>query len=913
MATQVANQVAARGRRPAVSAGVPIVPAKITPPGVPDWALTRQRITKLIAQGTRWCPLTVLTAPAGAGKTMALALWTAAQPDTVAWICLDGYDNRPEVFWSHVVAALRRSGVAVPAVLPAARGRAGDRVFLLELAAALAAQDPPVTLVLDDLHLLTDPQVLDGLDYVLRNTGAGFRLVVSARMDPLRLHRYRLAGELTEIRAGDLAFTVPEAGELMARHGITLTADSLECLTRRTEGWAAGLRLAAISMGTHPDPDQFIEELLTEGSAVTGYLVAEVLDPQPPVVREFLLSTSILEQVSGEAASELTGNEQAGRILPALARANAFVQPAGSGWYRYHPLFAEVLRLKLTREHPDRVAPLHRRAARWYERNGQLTDAVRHATHADDWPLAARIVIDALAISEIIEPWGSPSLAEEFTVIPHGQAWAEPALHLVSAAVALSAGRPEFSAAALDAADGILDRLPADQEPACRLAAALIRLAAARRTGDLAAAGAAAARAEVLVNSVPDAKLARHRRIRARLLSSRGAVELWSGQLDQAARTLDQAARTLDQAARTLDSGVAAATAAGEEDERADCLGHLALTEALCGRLGRAAIVAAQATAALTTGEPRLPVPHPSPAALVALAWVHLERNELRQAHSRLKQADAALGVTPDKLIGAVAWLAAAYGGLAQGRAAVTAKIVARARSGWLVPAWLEQRLSLVESWAYAAAGDTQAALAAAGRSGPETSPEAAVTLARAWVAAGDAENATRALTPVLATNSEAPGRVRLQAWLVDAQLSYHRGDRARGRRSLASALRLAEPEQLRLPFVIERGWIEPVLRRDPELVRAHRRVVATTLSGGHLPARPSSPDQGPILAVEPLSAREREVLRHVSGLLSTAEAASEMHISVNTLKTHLKHIYRKLATTRRSEAVRRARQLELI
>ena len=179
--------------------------------------------------------------------------------------------------------------------------------------------------------------------------------------------------------------------------------------------------------------------------------------------------------------------------MPALARANAFVQPTGSGWYRYHPLFAEVLRLKLTREHPDRLAPLHRRAARWYERNGQLTDAVRHAAQAGDWPLAARIVIDGLAISEIIEPRGSPSLAEEFTGMPHGQAWTEPAPHLVSAAVALSAGRPELSVAALDAADAILERLPADQEAACRLAAALIRLAAARRTGDFTAAAAAAA------------------------------------------------------------------------------------------------------------------------------------------------------------------------------------------------------------------------------------------------------------------------------------------------------------------------------------------------------------------------------------------------------------------------------------
>ena len=198
-------------------------------------------------------------------------------------------------------------------------------------------------------------------------------------MDPLPLHRYRLAGELTEIRASDLAFTVAEAGELLARHGITLSADSLECLTRRTEGWAAGLRLAAISMGTHPDPDQFAAELITDDSAVTGYLVQEVLNTQPPEVRDVLLSTSILEHVSAEAASELAGNERAGRILPALARANAFVQPIGSGRYRYHPLFAEVLRLRLKHEYPDRIAPLHRRAARWYERHGQLTDAVRHA------------------------------------------------------------------------------------------------------------------------------------------------------------------------------------------------------------------------------------------------------------------------------------------------------------------------------------------------------------------------------------------------------------------------------------------------------------------------------------------------------------------------------------------------------
>ncbi|MGO9081576.1 MAG: LuxR C-terminal-related transcriptional regulator [Streptosporangiaceae bacterium] len=899
MTTQVANQAAPRARWPTISSDAPILTSKITAPGVPDWVVPRPRIIELIAQGTRWCPLTIANGPAGAGKTMALVLWAASGPGPVAWVGLDEYDNEPEVFWSYVVAALRRSGVAVPGALPAATREAGH-LFLLRLAAALAAQDPPVTLVLDDLHLLTDPQVLDGLDYVLRNTGARLRLVASARMDPpLPLHRYRLAGQLTEIRASDLAFTVAEARLLLARHGITLTADSLECLTRRTEGWAAGLRLAAISMGTHPDPDQFVTELITDNSALTGYLVAEVLDAQPPAARDVLLSTSILEQVSAQAASELTGNEQAAAILPAVAHANGFVQPTRSGWYRYHPLFAEVLRLKLSREYPDRRAALHRRAARWYERNGQLTDAVRHAAETGDWQLAASIAIDHLAIGEIIEPRGSPSLAGEFGRMPHGQAWTEPQPHLVSAATALSAGRHESSTAALDAAEAILERLPADQEVASRLAAAMIRLAASLRSGDRAAATAAAARAEVLASRVPGDTLARHPGIRARVLSGRGAVELWSGHLDEAADVLE--------------SGVAAATACGGEDEPADCLGYLALAEALRGRLRRAATVAGRATAALAAGQQRPPDPHPSPAALVALAWVHLEHYELREAHSRLTQADAALGADPDKLIAAAAWLAAAYGGLAEGRAAAAAQSVARARSGWAVPAWLDHKLSLVQSRAYATAGDIPAALAAAERAGSDTSVEATVTLAHAWATAGDTMNARRVLGPALAALSGEPDRVHLQARLVDARLSYTSGDPPRGRRSFTSALRLAEPEQLRLPFVLERSWIGPVLRRDPELAHAHQHLLAPTLRHDQLPAPRAAPEQAATMAAEPLSEREREVLRHVSRMLTTPEVASEMHISTHTVKTHVQNICRKLAVTRRGEAVRRARQLELI
>jgi LuxR family maltose regulon positive regulatory protein len=222
-------------------------------------------------------------------------------------------------------------------------------------------------------------------------------------MDPLLpLHRYRLAGQLTEIRASDLAFSLDEAGLLLEQHGGPLKEDALESLNRRTEGWAAGLRLAAISLVAHPDPDLFVKELMAEDSALTCYLVNEVLDVQPPEVREILLGTSILEHVSGEAAAELTGDDQAASILASLAHTNALVQPIGSGWYRYHTLFAEMLRLRLRYEHPDRVVALHQRAARWSERNNMPADAVRHAIAAGDWPLAAAVVVDDQAIGQIL-------------------------------------------------------------------------------------------------------------------------------------------------------------------------------------------------------------------------------------------------------------------------------------------------------------------------------------------------------------------------------------------------------------------------------------------------------------------------------------------------------------------------------
>ena len=888
MAARTAVGSAERARASADS-DVSILRSKITMPAAPDWAVPRPRLDQLIADGVQG-PLTALMGPPGMGKTLAMASWAAGNQSSsrVAWVTLDEFDNRPRVLWGYVMTALRRAGVAVPHVSwSAACVDTMDHEFLVRLASALAAAEPPVILVLDDLHLLTERPALQGLTYLMRNAPQGLRVMVASRIDPLLpLHRFRLTGELTEIRADQLAFSVPEAGVLMAQHDVALRQDALECLTERAEGWAAGLRLAAISMQGHPDPEQFVKEFVAEDSPVVGYLVEEVLNAQPPGIRDLLLRTSILDSFDTGIASELS-DEHARNDVSDLVRANAFVLPAGSGWYRYHALFADVLRLKLRHESPDLVPELHRRAAGWYRRNGLLTQAVRHAAAAGDWQLAARIVVGELAVGQLTETGGDHSLADEFTRMRPAQAWTTPEPLLVAAALALAEDRP--ASTWLAAAEGMLGALPAAEATPARLAAAQIRLAASRRTGDLGSMAAAVVEAQAMLAAVPTAVVARCPWIGAQVLSGRGAVELWSGHLGEAAATFEAA--------------IAAVPAAGSTHERAGCLGYLALADALRGRLNRAAGTAGEAE--------RLPAPI-TPAAHVALAAVHVERNELRQAHGDLKRAEAALRLHPDRLTGTVACLVAARKALAEGHPDSAVEIVRKARYGGPLPYWLERRLAMLESRACAAAGDATSALDAAGRTDP-ASLEAAVTQAHAWLAAGDPQAARKSLAGHRERSEAVPDHVRLEAWLATAQISYGSGDRGEGRRSLQRALRLGEPERLRLPFTLERAWLRRVLRADPDLAHVYRDLLEPDLVG---PAREPAPQPGaraaPVM-LEPLSSREREVLQYAAEMLDTMEIAAVLFISVNTVKSHLKSIYRKLAVTHRGEAVRRARELRIL
>ncbi|MBV9096134.1 MAG: hypothetical protein JO132_20055, partial [Streptosporangiaceae bacterium] len=461
---------------------------------------------------------------------------------------------------------------------------------------------------------------------------------------------------------------------------------------------------------------------------------------------------------------------------------------------------------------------------------------------------------------------------------------------------------------ALAAAENMLGQLPGHDEVPSRLAAAEVRFALARRTGALPAARAAAADAVALVRRLPPESLERHPGLHGQLGAAQALVEFWSGDFAQAAAAFRAASPAMQSAY-----------------ERAGCLGRLAQIEAVSGRLTSAMTLAADAAELFRQD---LTAEHPHRAATVARAYVHLQRHELAEARRQLRGAEAALRASPDRLTAALASLVAARGCLAEGRFREAAEIVARARDGWSAPPWLERHLALVESHAFAAVRDTGAALAAARRAGPESSLEAAAAMARAWLAAGDGQAAEQALTAAAHACEGSPDPARIEATLAEAHLAASSGERGHAARLVEQALRLAEAEQLRLPFIVERGWLEPLLDSDPGLARAYRDVMGPRqLEGGPGRARaaiagtPSAvqshavagaADDAP-LVVESLTEREREVLRHVSELLLTAEIASEMYVSVNTVKSHLKSIFRKLGAASRNEAVRRARQLELI
>lgn len=879
-------------------------PAKIGVPVLPEWVITRPRLTARISKGARG-PLTVVTGPPGAGKTVAVASWmasceaTAGEPESSAWmspawISMDDGDRDPDVFWGYLQEALRRAGVHLPAGAPCPfRGDGLDHVSIAELASTLIQRERPVVLVLDDFSPAVGSVLVSGLAYLLKLARPWLRLVVVSRRDlPLPLHRYRLTGELTEIRSDDLAFTERETEQLMAQHGVVLRRDSVRALRARTEGWAAGLRLAAMSMNAHPDPDGFVAQLSSGDEAIAGYLVEEVLDAQRPAVRRMLLTTSVLDRVNAEIAAELTPGTDGTEFCEVVGQ-NAFIRPLGRGWYRYHQMFRDVLRLRFRHENPGQLAGLHRRAADWFSARGMLTEAVQHAAAVPDWRLASALVVDRLAIGDLLGLRPASQLGAALRALPvaDGAAELEPAL--VSAALALAGDDLAAGRSALRRSTELLAETPAGAAAAARTCAAVLRLVHDRLQYD-AAVGQTAAELEQLLDQLPPDVVEQRPEVRSLVLLGRAGAQLGAGQWTQA-----------------TDSFAAALLAATEADSaqlRLDSLAHGALVEALRGRWGRAgeqAGLAAQLSPA--QGSPL----HRGVVALpVVRAWIAAQRCQLGEARRILDQADLVHLVSARSPMGVLRELVAARIDSAEGHHHRALETLHRACKATSVPSWLVRRLMLAEAEVHIAMGAPIAAWQSAIRAGGSHTGDGAVALARAQLCAGHPEAAVDTLRPALAEAVAIRSDVRVEALLLDAQCCYTTGDPLRGRRSLDRALRLGDRDQLRLPFASFAPWLRSVLRTDPELARQYQRLLEPLRIVSGEPGDASR--QGPLLSRQ-LSDRELEVLRHLAQLRTSEEIANEMYVSINTIKTHLKSIYRKLAVTRRGDAVRRAHQLELL
>ena len=344
--------------------------------------------------------VTVISAPPGSGKTSLLRAW-ADRPThlgRVAFVSVERDQRNAQRFWSAVLDAIRSPARAIdPETQPAASASLEGDQLVDRVLSEVGQHVEPVVLIIDDLHELRSADALTQLERVLATLPSSARVVLSSRRDPaIRLHQLRLADEIAEIRAGDLRFTECETRELLAASGISLSDAGAAALHQRTEGWAAGLRLAVISLSGHPDPERFVAEFSGTDRAIGEYLMAEMLERQPSEVQSMLLRTSLVDRMNGELADLLAGRSGSEQMLLELEDANAFVVSldARRTWFRYHQLLADFLRLELRRKLADEVSELHRRAAQWFSDHGEVVEAVRHTLGAGDWPDAARLVAD---------------------------------------------------------------------------------------------------------------------------------------------------------------------------------------------------------------------------------------------------------------------------------------------------------------------------------------------------------------------------------------------------------------------------------------------------------------------------------------------------------------------------------------
>ena len=432
-----------------------LLATKLYLPGPRSGQVPRPRLLACLDEGLAR-GLILVCAPAGYGKTVVLADWTRRGGQPVAWLSLDAGDNDPARFWRHVVAALDRARPGTAERIAPLLGPPAPSSFqglVTALINDLAGDE--ALLVLDDYHVIGSPQVHESLAFLVEHRPAGIGVALASRSDPpLPLARLRARGQLAEVRAAELRFTPAEAGELLQHAASALPDASVAALAARTEGWAAGLQLAALSLRGHDDAAVFVAAFTGSHRYVLDYLAEEVLERQDEPLRTFLLETSVLERLSGPLCNAVTGREGGQALLEEAERAGLFLIPLDElrGWWRYHHLFADLLRARLQQEQPGRAAQLHRNAAAWYQEHGLADDAIGHAAAAGEMLWAARIIEQHFDLFHRIR--GEAATIDRWmSVLPADVVRSRPRLLLAQAHMAADSGHPEVVEPLLDAVD----------------------------------------------------------------------------------------------------------------------------------------------------------------------------------------------------------------------------------------------------------------------------------------------------------------------------------------------------------------------------------------------------------------------------------------------------------------------------
>lgn len=818
---------------------------------------------------------------------MLLRAWIASadEPESIAHVALRHEHAQRRAFWVDVFAAIARArpeltGLALPV---------RDAASLAPLRDALEDLSDPLVLVLDDFHEVGSGDALEDIEWLLEQA-AGLRLVLATRSDPaIRLQRLRVAGRLTEVRAADLAFTRSETAELF--DPLSLARDEVETLWARSEGWAAGLRLAELSLVGHPDPSAFVAGFAGDDSAVSDYLLSEVVSGYPEEELRFLLRTSIVDQVSGDLADALTGSHDGDASLRELARADGFVEPLDTSdrWFKYHPLLAEVLRGELRRRLPGELPGLHTAASRWFADHGQPLVAVRHAVSARNWGFAAEVVGEHWIACMV---HGSGSMLRELTAeIPHDVVAGDAELALAMASLLLESGEIAEADELLPRAYERAGELPDERRRRFTVTSTATALYRARLQGDVVEALSAA---RLALGGRWDRELAVE--VRALTLANLGIAEFWAGDVEEALEHLQAAAGL------ALEFGTDYVLFIAE-----------AYLSAIDARQGRLADAHERARGAVQLADRRgwADVPHVA-MAHVTLATVHLWWAEPDEAERAAELAREGLGRSREPLLAPVVAQIRAHLLAMRGEPVKALNLLRAGVSEGRLPGWLRMSAAMVEAEIWIGLGEPARARKSLDAADELETSDAAVAIARLELALGDPGAALRAVAEFLADEREALMPVtRTEAWTIDAIARDAIHDDPGALRAMERALDLAEPRGYSNAILRYGSPIRSLLRRRIAGGTSHRAFAGDLLSV--LEHEPQSKRANGDILLEPLSERELAVLRFLPTMMSNAEIASEMFVSVNTVKTHLKHVYRKLDVSDRREAVRRGRELRLL